>query len=223
MPQTTASTYDPALGGPNGSPNRGGCGVPSGQIPWSVAHKTLPCGTVVTIVGPDNKTIVQVPVGDRGPYVTGRDLDLRPDVAAALGSDGLIKVTYHGTAKRIDLKKYALSGGDANAFEVMTNLVANSSDPLGKKTQKEGEKQLKDQSLAASIPGLSTLNSIGDAVKAIVEALFDPSTYFRLGKGLLGGILIVLGVGSITYLIANKVSSSPAGKAVGKVAATAAL
>ncbi|MDO8914895.1 MAG: septal ring lytic transglycosylase RlpA family protein, partial [Coriobacteriia bacterium] len=48
-----------------------------------VAHKTLPFGTLVEF-SHDGKTIV-VPVRDRGPYVSGREFDLGPGTARALG------------------------------------------------------------------------------------------------------------------------------------------
>lgn len=41
-----------------------------------VAHRTLPCGTLVTFKNPANGRILTMPVVDRGPYVAGRDWDL---------------------------------------------------------------------------------------------------------------------------------------------------
>lgn len=41
-----------------------------------VAHKTLPCGTLVTFRNPANGVVLTVPVVDRGPYVAGREWDL---------------------------------------------------------------------------------------------------------------------------------------------------
>lgn len=53
----------------------------------TVAHKTLPCGTVVQI---DYKgRSVTATVNDRGPYVRGRDVDLSCGVAHALKFPGL--------------------------------------------------------------------------------------------------------------------------------------
>ncbi len=57
---------------------------------WGVAHKTLPCGTMVTLAHGTN--VVTVPVVDRGPYVAGRELDLSPRVKAALGCTDLCTV-----------------------------------------------------------------------------------------------------------------------------------
>jgi rare lipoprotein A (peptidoglycan hydrolase) len=60
-------------------------GLPIQMLPdtWGVAHKTLPCGTLVTLTHGANTIIV--PVVDRGPYVAGRELDLSPRAKAALG------------------------------------------------------------------------------------------------------------------------------------------
>ncbi len=70
-----ASWYGP--GGPLA------CGGTLTESQLGVAHKTLPCGTLVRLhLG--NRT-VQVPVIDRGPYVAGRDYDLTPATKRALG------------------------------------------------------------------------------------------------------------------------------------------
>lgn len=57
-----------------------------------VAHKTLPLGTQIQIVY--DGTVVNATVHDRGPFVAGRDLDLQPAVARALGFDGVGMVQY---------------------------------------------------------------------------------------------------------------------------------
>lgn len=54
-----------------------------------------------------------------------------------------------------------------------------------------------------------TVDATGSALSALVKfvsALFDPSTYFRLGKGVLGGILLIGGVIALTFMIGNKAS-----------------
>jgi len=52
-----------------------------------VAHKTLPCGTLVT-VRYRGRTVV-APVIDRGPYIAGREFDLSGALAKALHFDGV--------------------------------------------------------------------------------------------------------------------------------------
>jgi len=77
----SASWYGPGFYG-----NRTGCGgtLQYGQL--GVAHKSLPCGTMVTFKHGRRK--VRVPVIDRGPYVGGREYDLTAATAARLGFKG---------------------------------------------------------------------------------------------------------------------------------------
>ena len=67
-------------------------GLPIQFLPdtWGVAHKSLPCGTMVTLSHGANTVIV--PVVDRGPYIAGREFDLSPRVKAALGCTDLCTV-----------------------------------------------------------------------------------------------------------------------------------
>lgn len=70
-------------------------GLPIQFLPdtWGVAHKSLPCGTMVTLThGPNTVT---VPVVDRGPYIAGREFDLSPRVKAELGCSDLCTVVMH--------------------------------------------------------------------------------------------------------------------------------
>ena len=60
---------------------------------WGVAHKTLPCGTMLTLSHGSN--VITVPVVDRGPYIPGRELDLSLRVKAALGCTDLCTVLMH--------------------------------------------------------------------------------------------------------------------------------
>jgi rare lipoprotein A len=76
-----ASWYGPGLYG-----NRTGCGgtLHAGRL--GVAHKSLPCGTMVTFK--HRRRRVRVPVIDRGPYVGGREYDLTAATAQRLGFSG---------------------------------------------------------------------------------------------------------------------------------------
>jgi rare lipoprotein A len=58
------------------------------------AHKTLPMGTVVTVTNVDNGKSTTCRVGDRGPYVEGRIIDLSPEAFSQLAplSEGVINV-----------------------------------------------------------------------------------------------------------------------------------
>jgi peptidoglycan lytic transglycosylase len=58
----------------------------------TAAHKTLPLGARVKVTNKKNGKSVVVRINDRGPYVTGRIIDLTPAGARALGMDGLAPV-----------------------------------------------------------------------------------------------------------------------------------
>jgi rare lipoprotein A len=79
-----ASWYGPGLYG-----NPLACGGTLGAGTLGVAHKTLPCGSKVTLKR--GTRTVRVPVVDRGPYVGGREYDLTAATARRLGFHG------HGT------------------------------------------------------------------------------------------------------------------------------
>ncbi len=49
------------------------------------AHKTLPFGTVLRVTNEDNNKSVTVRINDRGPFVSGRDLDLSYAAAKEIG------------------------------------------------------------------------------------------------------------------------------------------
>jgi hypothetical protein len=63
------------------------CGGVEGRYRLGVAHKTAPCGTLITFRY-DGREIT-VPVIDRGPYVAGREWDLTGATAEALHFPGL--------------------------------------------------------------------------------------------------------------------------------------
>jgi rare lipoprotein A (peptidoglycan hydrolase) len=76
-----ASWYGPGLYGGHLA-----CGGTLYAGKLGVAHKTLPCGTKVTLR--HNGRRVRVPVIDRGPYVGGREYDLTEATAQRLGFHG---------------------------------------------------------------------------------------------------------------------------------------
>ena len=78
--------YDPDVSwyGPGLYGNGTACGQTYSPTIHGVAHKTLPCGTMVTFRNPANGATVTVPVIDRGPYIPGRNWDLSAATCAAL-------------------------------------------------------------------------------------------------------------------------------------------
>jgi rare lipoprotein A len=63
------------------------CGEVLTASTLGVANKTLPCGTIVTLIY--RHRIVRVPVIDRGPFVAGRDYDLTLATKEKLGAGDL--------------------------------------------------------------------------------------------------------------------------------------
>jgi rare lipoprotein A len=76
-----ASWYGPGFYG-----NLTGCGGRLGYSQLGVAHKTLPCGSKVTLRHRGRR--LRVPVIDRGPYVGAREYDLTSATAR--------KLRFHG-------------------------------------------------------------------------------------------------------------------------------
>jgi rare lipoprotein A len=60
--------------------------------PYTVAHKTKPFGTVLTITNLGNGRVIQAVVSDRGPFIKGRCVDLGRAGANALGIGGTAQV-----------------------------------------------------------------------------------------------------------------------------------
>ncbi len=76
-----ASWYGPGFDG-----RRTGCGGTFSSSRLGVAHKTLPCGSRVTLR--HGHRVVRVPVIDRGPYSGGREFDLTVATARRLRFHG---------------------------------------------------------------------------------------------------------------------------------------
>jgi rare lipoprotein A len=68
------------------------CGGLLGRDQLGVAHKTAPCGTLITFTYAGRS--LTVPVIDRGPYVAGREWDLTGATADALGFPGLGQIQW---------------------------------------------------------------------------------------------------------------------------------
>lgn len=70
--------------GPTFYGRRTACGYAMTTSLLGVAHRSLPCGTLVTFRNPRNGRTLTVPVVDRGPYVYGRQWDLTGGACLAL-------------------------------------------------------------------------------------------------------------------------------------------
>lgn len=82
-----ASWYGPGLYG-----HRTACGQTLLATTIGVAHRNLPCGTMVKFVYRGHAVLA--PVIDRGPYVKGRAWDLTAAASEALGLEGVGMVRY---------------------------------------------------------------------------------------------------------------------------------
>lgn len=82
-----ASWYGPGLYG-----NRTACGQTLRATTIGVAHRNLPCGTMVKFAY--HGQAVVAPVIDRGPYVKGRAWDLTAATSEALEFEGVGMVRY---------------------------------------------------------------------------------------------------------------------------------
>jgi rare lipoprotein A (peptidoglycan hydrolase) len=82
-----ASWYGPGLYG-----NKTACGQTLRATTIGVAHRNLPCGTMVKFVYQGHAVLA--PVIDRGPYVKGRAWDLTAAASEALEFEGVGMVRY---------------------------------------------------------------------------------------------------------------------------------
>jgi len=70
--------------GPGFYGRRTACGYALTTTLRGVAHRTLPCGTLIEFRNPSNGRTITVPVVDRGPYAFGRSWDLTGGACTAL-------------------------------------------------------------------------------------------------------------------------------------------
>lgn len=79
--------HDPDVSwyGPGFYGRRTACGYALTTTLIGVAHRTLPCGTLIEFRNPATGRTVTMPVVDRGPYVSGRSWDLTGGACRALG------------------------------------------------------------------------------------------------------------------------------------------
>ena len=59
---------------------------------FTAAHRTLPFGTLVHVSNPENERWAVVRITDRGPFISGRIIDVSQAAARHLGISGLTQV-----------------------------------------------------------------------------------------------------------------------------------
>ena len=73
------------------------------QSAVTAAHKTLPFGTMVTVKNLSNGKTVKVVINDRGPFVTGRIIDLSKKAAQKIDlvqtGVAIVEIKYKGKKK----------------------------------------------------------------------------------------------------------------------------
>jgi len=80
------------------------------QMGLTVAHKSLPFGTLLKLTNPDTKKSLIVRINDRGPYIPGRQIDLSMKVAMVLG------IFRKGVAK-LHVEKITVKGVDSPVID----------------------------------------------------------------------------------------------------------
>jgi len=92
----------------------------------TAAHRTLPLGTEVRVTNLANDRSVDVTVNDRGPFVSGRIIDLSWEAANRIGiigpGTGLVKITVLGVpgGKRISPATYVVQVASFSAYDQAT-------------------------------------------------------------------------------------------------------
>jgi rare lipoprotein A len=76
----------------------------------TAAHRTLEFGTVVRVTNLDSGQVVKVRINDRGPFVSGRVIDLSEKAARTLGiiDDGVARVRIEAFASDQQAAKAAV-------------------------------------------------------------------------------------------------------------------
>lgn len=92
VPVASTTTVLASYYGPGFYGNRTACGQLMTSTLQGVAHRTLPCGTIVRLSFGSRS--VAVPVVDRGPFIAGREFDLTIATKIALGCPDLCSVVW---------------------------------------------------------------------------------------------------------------------------------
>jgi rare lipoprotein A len=91
---------------------------------FTAAHKTLPFGTLVRVTNKGNSKTVDVKINDRGPFVTGRIIDLSKSAAQQIDmiNEGLAEVTIE-----------VIDAGDGKGNDYSTGVSGQTDIPIEEK------------------------------------------------------------------------------------------
>ena len=95
VPQHSNETQNPSIGlaSSYGEGSQTASGERFNADELTAAHRTLPFGSRVRVTNRSNGRSVVVRINDRGPFVSGRIIDVTPAAARVLGMSGLTPVT----------------------------------------------------------------------------------------------------------------------------------
>ncbi|HFA50014.1 MAG TPA: septal ring lytic transglycosylase RlpA family protein [Bacteroidetes bacterium] len=160
----------------------------------TAAHKTLPFGTLVKVTRLDNNASVQVRVNDRGPFISGRIIELSKEAAGRIDliQDGATRVKVEVIKEKPAPAALADASGDKKD-------ATKPYDKADKKIEKKADKKTavksapKKEALAAADktarkinkkPGKETTTAKGAAAKKIAvskSVLVKSQDYTTLG------------------------------------------
>ena len=105
--------------GPGFYGKRTACGQILTRQVLGVAHRTLPCGTLVRLTYRDHSVVV--PVIDRGPYTRGVTWDLTAGTAHALGLEGTARIATHVVGQAANTPSLGTPAGSAASPQTGSN------------------------------------------------------------------------------------------------------
>ncbi len=109
------------------------------------AHKTLPFGTLVKVTRLDNKKSVQVRITDRGPFISGRIIDVSRIAAEKLGlvKDGQARVKLEVLGKQNPAMANALTKTKNQTRDSEKNKSKSTASPSVQKEKRPVKKEKK--------------------------------------------------------------------------------
>ena len=135
----------------------------------SAAHKTLPMPSVVRVTNLDNGKSLVVRVNDRGPFVSGRIIDLSREAARLIGykDNGIARVRVQILAEQsLRLERLARDGKfPESGFEEELPTSNGAAKPTVKLTAKTTRAQAVKQAPGKSALDLLAQNRVGEVIQ----------------------------------------------------------
>ena len=151
----------------------------------SAAHKTLPMPSAVRVINLDNGRSLVVRINDRGPFVTGRIIDLSREAARLLGfkEKGIARVRVQILAEEsLRLEREAKEGRfpllGENSNQEMPQVTAAEVPKVTLKSSSNGK--VKSKKETASVSALELLNA-NRSTEVIELAPVETSIFIQVG------------------------------------------